>query len=442
MDDYNALNERIEDSVFFMTAFELYDLNGKENKIRRAKNKIIEKMHRKDTNRVKQLLKKYHISMAITERYIITRNGTIEFRENYDRTTQQTKFEPKPLGEHFKDYEKSVNDAIWCIYMKHSLYSLFDSNIFNIDVFFELESFVVRIKNKDYQIDSRACFFNDMPIVLFEVLDIETRKTIPINKIFGSENHFNLVKVDGVQYFDENIMKECGQLISKLIMNNILEFMEAVLHRNIKREWYWINNLLVYSNNIASEQVNEYCLNVLGDSRVDFSFTNLNTKDSYNYYSIDYMGLAIKNKDDVNYRAFYDFQILESLKMYVLLKQKIALAEAGHLKEIVDFRFKLDRLTCVSDVSIITLNYIKNIKRLESYIHSEELIDFKISYLKLIQERKQIKNTKLMNILLYILAVIGGGNSICQFLGEKKTLLFVCVFVVLGIFWFVREDHD
>ena len=112
------------------------------------------------------------------------------------------------------------------------------------------------------------------------------------------------------------------------------------------------------------------------------------------------------------------------------------------MKEIIDFRFKLDRLTCVSDVPIITLNYIKNIKRLESYIHSEELIDFKISYLKLIQERKQIKNTKLMNILLYILAVIGGGNSICQFLGEKKTLLFVCVFVVLGIFWFVREDHD
>ena len=201
----------------------------------------------------------------------------------------------------------------------------------------------------------------------------------------------------------------------------------------------------MYSNTITPEQVNEYCLNVLGNSQVDFSFANLNTKDTCNYYSVDYMGLVIKNKDNIDYMTFYDFQILESLKMYVLLKQKIAFEEGEHLKETVDFRLKLDRLMCVSNVPIITLNYIKNIKQLESYIHSKELIDFKISYLKLMQERKQTKNTKLMNILLYILAVIGGSNSIYEFFKEKwalPLLSFVSVFTVLGIFWFLREDHD
>ena len=126
-------------------------------------------------------------------------------------------------------------------------------------------------------------------------------------------------------------------------------------------------------------------------------------------------------------------------------------------KMIIDYEFnhKLDKIinsqTYVKSlfypvhVPIITLNVINNLKKTVSFLRYKQAIDFKVQVLKTEQERQRISNGRLMNVLLYLLAMIGSAQTLQVLqteIGMPFNIAFwvaIDVFIVFGIVWVLRE---
>ena len=107
----------------------------------------------------------------------------------------------------------------------------------------------------------------------------------------------------------------------------------------------------------------------------------------------------------------------------------------------------VERLFYPAAVPIITHNVIDNVKNTASYKKYSAAIDFKINYLKTIQERRLTANSRLLNILLYMLTFMGSVGTL-QILEEKFNLSFsiglivaVVLFVGFGVFWLINETR-
>lgn len=106
----------------------------------------------------------------------------------------------------------------------------------------------------------------------------------------------------------------------------------------------------------------------------------------------------------------------------------------------------IERLLILTDVPIITLNTIDNMKETESFKRNQSAVNFKISYLRLKQERRKNNNALLLNVLLYLLALIGSISALQVLQSELGwsfkigTIALVAVFIVLGAYWIWQEQ--
>ena len=113
----------------------------------------------------------------------------------------------------------------------------------------------------------------------------------------------------------------------------------------------------------------------------------------------------------------------------------------------LDRKMHIERLLYPGSVPIITHNLIDNVKNTSSYKKYSAAIDFKINYLKMVQDRRLNTNNRLLNILLYILTFMGSVGTL-QILEEKFNLSFsiglivaVILFVGFGVFWLINETR-
>lgn len=97
---------------------------------------------------------------------------------------------------------------------------------------------------------------------------------------------------------------------------------------------------------------------------------------------------------------------------------------------------------------IITHNAIENFKKTNTYKQYDKAIRFKIEALKDIQERKRISNGTFLNVLLYVLAALGGLQAV-DILADRYGLSFswgfavvVILFGGLGILWYRKEKNN
>ena len=175
---------------------------------------------------------------------------------------------------------------------------------------------------------------------------------------------------------------------------------------------------------------------------------NINNNTAYNYYSQEYLGVVNMITDNNFSQALYDCQLLEALKMYILLEQIITYDIKQTYNETIDSKLSNEILLHLSGVPIITLNAIDNIKHTNTYRNNESNITSKISFLKLLNERKKNRNSILLNVLLYILAFVGGIDALevlnNEFLLPFKHsfIAFSVVFFIFGVFWLWREKGN
>jgi hypothetical protein len=209
----------------------------------------------------------------------------------------------------------------------------------------------------------------------------------------------------------------------------------------------YLHNIFVKSNTITDIEV--FFKDVLGASEMDVVLHNLNTNNDYRYYSKDYLGVVTAISENSNTEAIFSGQLLEVLKMFFYLRLTTNLDITENLADAVKSQMHTELLLALNTrVPIITHNALNNIKKTYSYKHFKEAVDFKISYLGLLRDKKRIKNATLLNVLLYVLSFVGGVGTL-QVLQTEYCIpfkisfpLLSVVFIALGIVWALRERRN
>jgi len=425
--------DEMKDCVIFMTAYSLNKYNKKLSLFRR-------------NEKVKDLLSEYHISSLATQDTMHTQNGRLKYMTQFDPYKQSTKFhfDVYDKDDSIENYQNEINQMSWILTLTHSMELLLDKTMFKFSFFINMDRFLVSINSRLLQVDPIAYFLNNMVFVNYELIDYNTGVPLRKDEIYGQNNNYNNIPVDGIQYFDKNDIVTDTRKISDIIFDSITGFFEKLTrHRFQIDSISYVHNLFVISNYITD--IETYFLDVLGAEGLAFELKNINTSNAFKYYSQEYLGVVTSLSDESKRQALFDCQLLEVLKMYFYLSQIVISEITNKLTETINNQMHIDRLSFVSGTPIITLNAIDNMKQTESFKRYKTKIDFKISFLSLLQERRKSNNALLLNVLLYILTFIGGIGALQVLQTELGWSFKVCAviltvfFVGGGIFWVWQE---
>ena len=422
----------IQDTVIFMSAYKIHNF----------KQRI---PHFGQHGKISDLLKQFHISGISNENIYATADAKINYTVEYDSLNQVSSFHFAENESVFAEKNSNfLDEMMTTLLLHHSSHALLDASQIDISICFNMESFLVILGTKVMQVDPVAFLMNDSLIINFELCDFESGLPLEYDSIYGRKNNFTVQPVNKVKYFNESEFTEDSRKISDIIFQNIFNFINNVGKGKWEVDRFsFVHNILVMSNKI--ENVEEYFQNVLGAQLDGFTVDNIATANVFKYYSKEYLGVVTKITDNDIKNYLFDCVILESFKIYLLLKMIIDYEVNHNLEKIIDSQIYVESLFYPAHVPIITLNAIDNLKETVSFSRYKQAVDFKVQALKIEQERKRNNNGRLLNVLLYILTLFGSAQTL-QVLQVEFGLPFeisfwivISVFVVFGVVWFYRE---
>lgn len=425
-------NNKETDTVLFMSAYDIHKFSKNFPRMWR---------NRKNKNELQQ----FHILGITTKDRILTRQKLVEYTEEKNLTDNYSEFKFNLSDEEYtNEIEKSIDEMFPSLMIHHASKNLLDENKVNFSFCFNMESFLVSIKSEIFQVDSLAYIINGVLIVTYELIHYNTGKPLCADEILGRSNNFNIIPVQSVGYFGNENLEADDRKISDIIFFNVWEFMESLTKNKFKFDTYsFAHNILVFTNNIQNPK--DFFQKVLDASIPNIEVENISTTYDFNYYSKEYLGLVTCFSKNNFQNILFDIQILESFKVFLLLKMIVDMEIKNKLKEIIDNQFYLKYLCYQAHAPIITSNLIEAVKHTDSYKQYKSAIEFKIDALKTYQERKQTSNGRLLNILLYLLALIGSFQTLQVLQTElgfsfKIGVALVCSFFGLfGVIWIWRE---
>lgn len=428
----NTVDDIVKDCIVFMTNYS----------ITKFKNKTFKTLYNKQN--LKTLMREHHIDAVIFENSINLGDKKIHYNKKYNSFTQSTEFE---FESNIDSFDKKIKDILgslnWVAQLFHSTDLLLDKKVMKIDAIFSMQSFLVSMRNTIYQIDPIIYTINGDVFVLYEMIHYSTGQPLKYNEIYGRKNDFNIANVDWYQYFKED--KINVQLkISDIIFNNITDFLCKIIKAKVSsHEYSFLHNILVVSNNIKN--ISNYFLRVLGNNNVEVKLKNINTADDFEYYTEANMGLVTRIDINSFPKAMFSAIVLESLKMNVFLNSIISFDIEDKLSKTINRKVYFELLLNSFDVPIITFNMLQQIKSTTLYTKQFEAVNFKINYLKYLQEKKKSKNATLLNILIFVMTFIGSigtlevlENKLC--LPFKDSIIFLSiVYLIFGGIWIYFE---
>ena len=424
--------EKENDTIVFMTAYDFHKFNRKLPRIRR-------KCEKRD------LFEKFHIFGISTHDMIVTAQNKFEYESKYDYITHSTQFNFNlPEEEYDENVQQELNKMMTNLALHHSSRVMLDTDRTDIRFCFNMDSFLVTIRSEILQVDPIAYIINGVLVVNYELIHYETGKPLSIDEIYGRTNNYNIIPVESTMYFGEQNFTDDDRKISDIIFFNIVGFLEYVMKNKYEMESYsFVHNILVFSKNIKN--VNEYFKLVLGADTVELEINNIATASSFKYYSKEYLGLVTDFSEEEFSHILSDVQILESFKIYLLLQMILDVEINDKLDAIINHQIYLQALHYQSHAPIITSNLIENIKSTVAYNQYKSALENKIEALKFMQGREHNKNSKLLNVLLYILALMGSFQTLQVLQTElglpfKGGMIGVCIiFGIFGVIWICRE---
>lgn len=429
----NNSKESAQDCVVFMTAYNINKFNKKLSFFQK-RDKLLD------------LLSECHISSLVSQNFMLTQKGRLKYSTKFNSHKQTTEFhfDVCKKEDKIENYSEEINQVSWFLLLNHSMELLLDRTMFEISFFINMERFLVSVDSQLLQVDPIVFFFNGMVFINFELINYDTGVPLKKDSIYGRDNNYNIIPVDGMQYFNGKELVTDTRRIPNIIFENVCDFFERVTRYKFQIDNFsYVHNLFVISNSIKN--MDAYFLNVLGAEGLEIELKSINSSNAYQYYSQEYLGVVTSVSEKNRKQALFDCQLLEVLKMYFSLNQIINFEITEKLDETINNQIRIDRLSFVSKTPIITLSAIANMKKTESFKRYKDAIDFKISYLSLLQERKKNKNALLMNILIYILTFIGGIGTLQVLQTELGWSFKICavilgvIFIGLGVFWVLQE---
>ena len=344
------------DTIIFMSAYKA----TKYSKSRNLFKKIVE---------ISTLLKRYHITWLLDNDEFVSRQGRLKLRTEYDYVKQNTKFSFLPMdeNENIKEYEDIINQAGFCIKLLHAQSVLSDTSYFKINLSISMESFNVYIGKKIFQIDPCAFLLNGMMIIVFEVIDCETGCPLRKENVFGKRGNYNLLSVNGYQFFDDESVTYCNMRIPEIIYKNISSFFaESKYRRYIPDQYSFVHSTLALSNDI--DNIADYLCSLLGVNELGTQPVNISTTNQYQYYPWDGAGVITKyNAEDMD-AALYNGILLEAIKLYIYLQQIINMDIADKRNKVIkNDLFLEDRMNipfCCSFAIVVFLPIMSSLKSL------------------------------------------------------------------------------
>ena len=222
------------------------------------------------------------------------------------------------------------------LYLQHSAKALLDSTLIKLNTCFNLERFLVIFDDKVYQVDPMAFIMSGSLIVCFELIDFETGVPLEATAIYGRSNNFGIKPIDKIRYFDESEFRDDNRKMTDIVFENVYGF----LTKSSGNKWEvgnysYVHNILVLSNRI--DKVPDYFQSVLGGKIEDFSVRNISATDAFRFYATEYLGVVtdIKSGKD-KHHILNDCMLLESFKIFVLLKMIIDYEIHHKMDEIID----------------------------------------------------------------------------------------------------------
>lgn len=394
---------------------------------------------------IQKLLKEFHIKGICNDNTYVSQDVKCHYTVNYNSLKQVSAYNFEESIDDLRErYPNFWDEMMTTLSLHHSSVALLDSTLVNISMCFNLESFLVVFDEKRFQVDPIVFIMNDAIIVIFELIDFESGVPLEHNKIYGRSNNFGIQPIKKMKYFSDDEFTDDSRTISEIIFENISAFMTKISKNKWEVDKYsYVHNTLVLSNRIIN--VVDYFQKVLGAQVNDFELNNISSTEVFEYYSTEYLGVVTNNVKDKPGQILFDCIILESFKVYLLLKMIIDFEINNKLTKIVNNQFYVESLFYPSRVPIITQNMIDNIKNTFSFIKYKNAIDFKIRALNYTHEKQRASNGRLMNVLLYILALLGSAQTL-QVLQTEFQLPFnfsfwvvLSIFVIFGVIWIVRE---
>lgn len=307
-----------------------------------------------------------------------------------------------------------------------------------------MESFLVHVGEHLFQIDPVIFSMNRVLIITFEVIDFETGLPLIRDDVFGKIGNYNLLTISGYQYFGEENETPYSGKISEVIYENISDFFFEMVGKKFRAEEYsFIHNTLVLSNEI--DNVTKYFCNLIGTRELPSPLENISTTRNYEYYPQDGSSVIQKyDPDDIDI-ALYNGVMLESIKMYVYLFQIINVDITEDMNKLMRNDLYLENLFFAPQIPIETHNLLSYIYKTNSFCHHKEAVKLKITYMTAENESKKNRNAVLLNVLLYIVSLLGAIGTL-ETLENRLCIPFqysfwavISVFTILGVIWLVSE---
>ena len=391
-----------------------------------------------------QLLKKHHISSFASDNTVVTSKGKVKYTIAHDPIKQSTKcnFTVEDKNKCLDDFQDDLKGISWLLLLKHSAEKLFDKSLYEVSFCFNMKQFLVTINSQLLQVDPLVFFLNGTVFVSYELIHFDSGIPLKSTEIHNIKSNYNTLPVENLRYFEKNgTFASDNRNISQIILNNVYSFLnELTKFKYTVDSFSFLHNTLIITN--SQHNILDYIQTVSGAILPDLSLKNLSSTQDYLYYSFDSLGVITPLKSRDVSEILFDVQLLEALKMYLLLHMIIDFEVTE-----TDKKMYVERLLYPASVPIITHNVIENVKSTYSYKKYSAAIDFKINYLKMIQDRRLNANSRLLNILLYILTFMGSVGTL-QILEEKFNLSFSIgltvagvLFVGFGIYWLLNETR-
>lgn len=421
------------DTIIFMSAY-------KATKYSKSRNLF------KKTVEILTLLRRYHITWLLDNDEFVSRQGRLKLHTEYDYVKQNTKFSFLPMdeNENIKEYEDIINHAGFCIKLLHAQSVLSDTSYFKINLSILMESFNVYIGKKIFQVDPFVFLLNGMMIIVFEVIDCETGCLLQKENVFGKRGNYNLLSVNGYQFFDDESVTYCNMRIPEIIYKNISSFFaESKYRRYIPDQYSFVHSTLVLLNDI--DNIADYLCSLLGVNELGTQPVNISTTNQYQYYPRDGAGVITQySAEDID-AALYNGILLEAIKLYIYLQQIINMDIADKRNKVIKNDLYLESLFFAPNVPIETSNLLQYIYSTASFRHHKEAIKLKLSYMAQKNESSKNRNGVILNALLYFISVISLIGTL-DVLEDRMNIPFCYSFAivlflssVLGILWLVIE---
>lgn len=421
------------DTIIFMSAYETTKYSKS-------------KLSFKQNPDLDTLLDKHNLTYILMGDKLISSKGALKLSSEYDYIQQNTTFSFEPIDKKYNvdDFDEIIERIGFCVKLLHAQSVLADSLYFNIDYFICMESFLIHIGEHIFQIDPVIFSMNRTLIITFEVIDSETGILLKKDDVLGKIGNYNLLTINGYQYFGEESTTPSKNKISEIIYNNVSSFFfEMTGKKFVPEDYSFIHNTLVLSNEI--NDVADYFCKLIGTRELPSPLENISTTENYQYYPQDGASVITNyNPDDVDI-PLYNGIILEAIKLNIYLSQLINMEITEDMNKVIRNDLYLENLFFAPHVPIETNNLLSYIYNTHSFQHQKEATKLKISYMTAENESKKSRNGVLLNVLLCVVSLIGAIGTLdtleCRLnIPFKYSFTTVILaFSIFGIIWGITE---